>query len=400
MVDLAIASLALVIFSRTQQHPPALTEASSNYYRLLGVAQHRIAQLSFPTLDEPNIESCLLAASLMSRYEGATLSPDKAHPTDIFTSDARWSHYDGVKAILKVWRDNFTQNAPNFIIKQTRRELLRTSLVRNLPLPDWMQDGSLFGEQDLEPEYDRIMVRVVNLHYAVMILQRQNSQLFSEAEHLDTEAQMLDKLLQAWSTNIPGACIYKQHVIPDLNPRPQRYFYSQTVYSFPKPGFASAWCQYFAVCLVINSVRCKIIELRRLDPAIGLCHKQLQDECTARLESMADNLACSIPFCLERIKVDNSSANQPSAILNLNEEVKPYLARLVSWPLLVASTVEGISTMQQRWFRQELSCLGRVTGDGLSECRNVMSNNAQAGAMSFQSAQTSSVRSDESCIGV
>lgn len=370
------------------------------YYRLLGVAQHRIAQLSFSTLDEPNVESCLLAASLMSRYEGATLSPDKAHPTNIFTSGPGWSHYDGAKAILKVWRDNFTQNAPNFIIKQTRRELLRTSFVRNLPLPDWMQDGSLFGEQDLELEYDRIMVRVVNLHYAVMMLQRQKSQLFSEAENLNNEAQKLDKLLQAWSTNIPGACIRKRHVISDLNPCPQRHFYSQTVYSFPKPGFASAWCQYFTLRLVINSVRYKIIELRRLDPAIGLCHKQLQDECTARLESMADNLACSIPFCLERIKVDNSSANPPSAMLNLDEEIKPYLARLISWPLLVASTVEGISTMRQRWFRQELSCLGRVTGDGLLECGELMSNNAQMGAMDFRSAQTSSVRSEESCIGV
>ena len=87
-------------------------------------------------------------------------------------------------------------------------------------------------------------------------------------------------------------------------------------------------------------------------------------------------------------------------MLNLDEEIKPYLARLISWPLLVASTVEGISTMRQRWFRQELSCLGRVTGDGLLECGELMSNNAQMGAMDFRSAQTSSVRSEESCIGV
>jgi hypothetical protein len=62
MVDLALSSMALAVYSRIQQHPPAAIEASSRYYRLLRVAQERIAQLAIPTLDERDIDACLLAA--------------------------------------------------------------------------------------------------------------------------------------------------------------------------------------------------------------------------------------------------------------------------------------------------------------------------------------------------
>ena len=70
MVDLALSSMALAVFSRTQKHPAAATEASPRYYRLLRVAQERIAQLGISTLDEQKIDACLLAIFLMGRYEG------------------------------------------------------------------------------------------------------------------------------------------------------------------------------------------------------------------------------------------------------------------------------------------------------------------------------------------
>jgi hypothetical protein len=329
VVDLALSSLALVIFSRTQQQPPALTEASLRYYQLLRVAQNRIAQLAAPNLDELSIEACLLAVSLMSRYEVATLSLGDLKLADHLTACQTSIHYDGVKAILKVWNDNFSHNPPTFIVTQTRRELLKSSMLRNLPVPDWMQDGSRFGEHGLELEYDHIIVRVVNLHYSATRLPQQGDLLISEAAKLNSEARELDEALQDWSTRIPGAFLHKKHVMTDRIPWPRRHFYSPIVYSYPKPGFASAWCQCFTMRIVINSTRYKVLELCQMDPVVELTYEQQQHECSIRLGTIADNLAYSIPFCLERAKVHEHLTSQPSVILNTSKEIKPYLARLV-----------------------------------------------------------------------
>jgi hypothetical protein len=107
MVDLALSSIALAVYSRTQQHPLAATEASSRYYRLLRVAQERIAQLGIPTLDERNIDACLLAFFLMGRFEGATHRPSDLNSKESFTWLHNFSHHDGamLEYTLKALKD-------------------------------------------------------------------------------------------------------------------------------------------------------------------------------------------------------------------------------------------------------------------------------------------------------
>jgi hypothetical protein len=204
MVDLALSSMALAVYSRTQQHPPAAAEASSRYYRLLRVAQERIAQLANPTLDEQNIEACLLAVSLMGRYECAMRRPGDTDSKDSFTSIQRWCHHDGAMAILKVWNDNPSHKPGTFIVKQIRRGLIKSSILRSLPLPDWLLDGNHFGEQERELDYDRIVVRVVNLHHASTNLLQEDGLQILNAEKLSNEAREIEKALQEWLTNVPS----------------------------------------------------------------------------------------------------------------------------------------------------------------------------------------------------
>lgn len=373
MVDLALSSYALVVFSRTQRYLPAAEEASSRYYQLLGVAQEQIAQLVAPTLEESNIESCLLAVSLMSRYEGATISPGSLKSMDLFTSFQRWSHYDGAKAILKLWNDNFSDNLPTAIVTQTRRDLIKSSLLRSVPLPDWIQDGSRFGEHGLELDYDRILVRAINLHHAATSDQQKNNLQNSRAETLNNEARELDEALQKWSYHISGACAYQRHVATSPTGWPTAHFYSSIVYSYPKPAYASAWSQYFAIRMVINSTRYKVLELGRTSPLIEPTYEQQRQESIVLLKAMSDNLAASIPFCVERFKVHTTAIGQPSIAINTNGGIKPYLARLIVWPLLIACGVEGIDINQQMWFKYELGSLGRLTGDGVFECAEAIS---------------------------
>lgn len=75
-----------------------------------------------------------------------------------FNSLQSWSHHDGAIAILKVWNNNPSHDAPTFIMTQTRRGSIMSSLLRSLPIPQWIQNGRRFGEDKLELDYDRLAV--------------------------------------------------------------------------------------------------------------------------------------------------------------------------------------------------------------------------------------------------
>jgi hypothetical protein len=369
MVDLALSSMALAVFSRTQQHPPAATEAASRYYRLLQVVQERIAQVGIPTCDERNIDACLLTVLIMGRYEGAMHRPADVNSKDSFKSLQSWSHHDGAMAILKVWNDRPTYKTPTCIITQTRRGLIRSALLRNLPLPDWMLNGNRFGEHNLELGYDRIAVRIVNLRYASAILQQKDGLQIAEAEELNKEARELHMALQEWAAQMPSTWSYQRRTLAQPGPWPRRHFYSSIVYSYSNLGYAAVWSQYFAVSMLINSTRLKILELSCPNPLVDVSHEQQRLECVTQVKAMADGLASTIPFCLERLKADNpNSPNGQTLIrLNTNEEIKPYVAGLAVWPLTIAASLEGIDVRQQLWFRSELATLGRIVGDGVLE---------------------------------
>lgn len=370
MVDLALTSLALAVFSRTQHHPPAATEASSRYCHLLRVAQERIAQVTIPTCDERNIDACLLAVILMGRYEAAMYRPADLNSKDsLFTSQQIWSHHDGSMAILKVWNDNLSHNTRSCIVRETRRGLIRSSLLRNRPLPDWLLNGDRFGEHNLGLEYDRIVVRIVNLRYAFASFQPKHGLQAAKLVELNKEARELDRALQEWAANIPSTWSYHRHTLENPDAWPRRHFYSSIVYSHSSPGYVAVWSQYFGTRMLINSTRVRILELSSANPLLDFDCEQQRLECLTQLKAMADSLASTIPFCLDRFTVDNpNSPNcQPTITLNTNEEIKPSLASLAVWPLTIASSIEGIDVSQHLWFRSVLANLGRIVGDGIFE---------------------------------
>ena len=128
ILDLAVSSLALAVFSRIRQHPPAAIEASKNYDRLL-----QMFQVNILSLDAQNVDAYLLAIFLMSRYEEAIHQSGHPNLRTTFNKSLRsFSHHDGALAILKLWSQqlNHSQPATN-VIKHTRRGLIRSFLLMN-----------------------------------------------------------------------------------------------------------------------------------------------------------------------------------------------------------------------------------------------------------------------------
>jgi hypothetical protein len=371
MVDLAISAVALAIFSRAQQHPPAAREACIRYGRLLRVAQEQITQVEILRCDEKGFDEFLLTIVFMAWYETAMHQPANLKPKNSPSSQHSWSHHDGAMAILKVWNDR--DHAPSGIIKQSRRGLLRSALLRNRSLPDWVRGGSRFGEHGLDLGFDGILVRVVNLHHAFKNL-RQNKHLeTAEADDLNNEARKLDEACREWTMQIPSEWSYELHKTPSSWSR--RDFYSSTVYTCARHGYAAVWIQYFAVRMLINSTLLGLLNLSRSSKiqAHDSTYQQQRHEFITQLQAMADSLASTIPFSLGRFRVDKAEASvsRPTLTLNTDEEVPPALALPTVWPLSMASSVDGVEPDQKLWFRAELARLGRVLGDGALECAGI-----------------------------
>jgi hypothetical protein len=82
--------------------------------------------------------------------------------------------------------------------------LLRSALLRNRSLPDWVRDRSRFGEHGLDLGFDGILVRVVNLRHTFKNLKQNKHLETAEADDLNNEARELDQACRKWTVQIPS----------------------------------------------------------------------------------------------------------------------------------------------------------------------------------------------------
>lgn len=376
IVELAMSSVALAIFSRTQHYPPADIEAGSRYQQLL-----KAARGTFSALSAANIDDCLLSTFFMSRYEDSFQHPGRLRLgtlTPHRPPDGLNPHKDGSMAILKYWRDNlYADCPPTNTIKQTRRGLLRFAARDHLEVPEWMMDGEVFGEYGLELEYDRILVRITSLrrrlHFILReasIRQRDARELGCPAmqQQLNEEARDLDEMLQDWTSHFPSSWNYRQHVlIRESDPCLEKHFYSSTIYVCSSPSYAAIWTKYFATRMLgIHT------HLQLLDAIGGATHQQ-RAECLSNLERAARSLAYIVPSCLGIVAANSGDGlhdpqtGDPVTMAVVGQEVKPHLARRLSWNLCLASSLEYVDIPLRRWFLAELQYLGKLSGVKLFE---------------------------------
>jgi len=375
MVDLALSAMALAVFSRTQRYPQAAIQASANYDRVLQISQGLLARLQTTTsnerLEEQHIDACLLTALILIRYEDSMHHPPEITSRNQSKSLQSWFHHDGAMAILKVWIDDPKHRPATRIMAQARRGLIKSCLIRNLPLPHWIQDGSRFGEDGLGLQYDRILVRIVNLRQSYQKLldlgsEHQSWHKSIRVEKLNQESRATDQQLQDWTTNMPAKWSYEQQRLGESGALPNEYFFSSEVYHFSCPGAAAVWCQYFAARMIINSTRLKILGVIGRNSTVDSTYEVQRLECKVQLDELARGLASTLPFCLGRFKVhDSKSTSGEDSIVFNTDEIKPSLACLPVWPLVVASSLEGVDVTLQKWFRSLLGRLGIILGDGV-----------------------------------
>ena len=126
MVNVAVPSMALTVFSRVQHHPRAAFEASVGYQQVLKTAHSAISKLA---ISDRNIDACLLAVFLISRYEDATYrQASSGSVTSNESPLANFRHHDGAMALLEVWHARRYRAARPI-------SAIRSAFLRSLPIP-------------------------------------------------------------------------------------------------------------------------------------------------------------------------------------------------------------------------------------------------------------------------
>ena len=288
----------------------------------------------------------------------------------IRTSVHSWSHHDGALAILKVWSDNMRDTAPSIIVKQSRRGLLRSALLRNYSIPVWVQDGARFGENGIDLSFDEILVRVVKLRHAYKTLVQHRDLEVELVETLNNEARDLDKASRMWEAELPQKWTYTTHSIPGAWPRTG--LYSLILYTYSRRCYAAVWLQYFAVRMLVMDTLLSLLHITcAKDPSVrNSSHQQELLKCRTQLKLIIDGLASTIPFSLGRINLGmtNDKNSMLAPTLNSDESIPPHLAIHAVWPLAVALNLDGVELEMRQWFRGTLVRLGSVLGDGSLEC--------------------------------
>jgi hypothetical protein len=333
IVDLSFSSLALSVFARTQQSASAAVEASKSYTQLLREMQRHILRVRSIDVDADEIDAYLLTVYFMARYESYLKQHTEA--AEPINEMKLWSHFDGAAAILKLWYSNRHRYTATAIVKQARRTLVKSSLLRGQE-PCWLKDGAVFGEEGIALGLDRLTIQAIGLN-----LRYVNFKQKSEERPLDSfilgvlhqDARTLDEDIQAWSTQLPSKWAYQTHTLSETHSFPEDEFFSATVLSSETPGYAAVWTEYFAIRMLISNTRLRILDLTC--PQLDQEFQQEKYDCLAQLNSFANSLASFVPYCLDRVRITAKSVSDTSSALAecIDEPLKAYLANLVVWPL-------------------------------------------------------------------
>jgi hypothetical protein len=389
MVDKALACVSMAVYARTRQCPIIAVDASAQYGQLLRMMQEKVKNIlhvskSIEMLEGVEGEECidayLLTMLIMGRYESTMHSYSSIQTLyEVTPSLQRWIHHEGALTILKRWSEedlNLRSCAPTTIIKLARRGMIQSSLRQNVPLQDWIVDGSRFGERDLGLEYDRILVATVDLYQQVDRIHRCDSLTDSTVLGLIKDARAIDIALQVWASKFPDAWAIRRQA---FSARPLRFksqeenYYPSMILNFDKPGYAAVWIQYFATRMLVNSTCLTVFNL--LSGLQSLDSSFLEEqrlECSQQLRSTADSMASAVVAFSLLGKVSRKNGTLQPPLVSYNEEsasvqVKPSVAGLIVWPLAVAASVAGVEPRQQKWFRSELARIGKLVGNGFFE---------------------------------
>lgn len=339
ILSLAIFAVSHATYGRARRSQAALSIGYLKYSKAL--LKTNLA-LKDPT--ESTNDDVLLAVMLLSYYENSVMDKKSSNPSRGIQGMASrsFAHHDGATALLNVRRQLEQRNNKSIHLDMlVRRQLLRSVLLRSMPLPSWLRDGSKYGEHGFALRFDQCAVRAAALRHQVSTISvdATSSSLNSHVEKLRgllAEAQDLDDDLVAWASSLPTEDHYSTHIIQsDIIPGPGSMVFEPTVHIYPTVSHAGMWNRYRAIRLAVNEVRHKTLSvLQDFDT------NNLKKAAKLRTTLLANDLCASVPFMLGLVELQHVAAQDVALIKIppfLKFVVKASTASFLCWPLAMVT---------------------------------------------------------------
>lgn len=250
LVDLAITSTALAVYANVKADSLAATAGLARYSSLLKSVKSEIERSNELTQDE--FDALLLSMFLMGRFE-TTMHDKSSSQGDILAS---FSHHDGVAAVLKTWLERADTSTASDIVKLTRRGQLRSCLLRKRSVPEYLHDGTIYGENGHDLQFDGLLVRLIDACSIVLEMSSNQSPPSQATDKLNVEIETIYAEFQDWSKTLPALTKHfysgNSEGISDL---------AKEFYTSDHPADGSVWAHLFVLMLLVTNARFQALQL-------------------------------------------------------------------------------------------------------------------------------------------
>ncbi|KAI2609212.1 hypothetical protein GGR54DRAFT_389078 [Hypoxylon sp. NC1633] len=372
---LAVSAYSHASYGRAMQVDEKIVDAERLFAKSILIMQSEIHE---PTQD--NIDELLVTTMLMAYYENvmygderhlvrereATLSMESHVVGARFWEDV--CHHEGAAGLLKLRQQReWTPNLP--LDRAVRRQLIRTCILRGIPVAPWLLNGAHFGEEGPVLEFDSIMVRVAALRARSLCLFLPKSHRFSDQPHpgdIAAEARELSTALDSWSQDIPDDWNFSTR--PDPTPG---LTFDGLAHVYANYGHTAVWSRYRAVHMVVNSIRKRALTRLEQCSAQAVSAKLEQDICLEKTALLATDLCrgasffLSTPLAVAQDPTSTRTIKIGDNVVQTNDEVVPKLGTLLAWPLSLAANTDGVPEPQRRWLKSKLKSAADSMGDAI-----------------------------------
>lgn len=248
---------------------------------------------------------------------------------------------------------------------------IRACILRGDTVQEWLQDGTLYGEEGPALELDALMVRVAALRSKTLKIFRQKNPariLQLNKPDISLEARDLDLALAAWPQDTPEEWRFSIHNLEEGSEQTKSsLLFNDSVRCYTTHGHAAVWMRYLAVRLIVNSILMRLLSALPQGPHQGPSIIERLKACQQDTGSLATDMCHSVPFFFDSSVIQH---DVETATFTINDNITsplmaPRIATLLSWPLSVAVSTEAVPVTQKEWLRIKLKVAAGVQGDAV-----------------------------------
>jgi hypothetical protein len=288
-------------------------------------------------------------------------------------------HLDGAVAILDVRRRHDPSNARNLTCDRlVRRQVVRGVRYRNMDVPDWLEDGVLFGESGISLELDRWESRLCIIQHKWQSLSAslragrvgEASTFVALIERPIEEANDLDRQMLLWASELGPEWCCQVHLVIDerLHDSPS----GSVVHTYTSISHASLINRFRSLRIDLKSLTIRLLGMLEarcdcnVEPSIRIAITAVQ--------TLFYQICASVPFFVGQTVLEHSTADGCYISLKTHDEDThkdnaSIMSRLAPplFSILKSFDVSELSYAQQQWTRNLLIRVGQVNGYRLIE---------------------------------